>query len=102
MSPCQSYNTLRHGQSQCQDKEFLIKERREQPNLESLDDTIMPHIYAMHSDETARRATERRERIHAVKEETDCRVSVKKHKRRSCKYSYKCFGMLGSHRSEKC
>ena len=53
MSPCQSYNTLRHGQSQCQDKEFLIKERREQPNLDTLD-TIMPHIYTMQSDETAR------------------------------------------------
>ena len=62
----------------------------------------MPHIYAMQSDETARRATERREIIQAVGEEIDCRVYGKKHKRRSCKYSYKCFGMLRSHRSEKC
>ena len=80
-SPGQSYNTLRHGQSQCQDKEFLIKECREQPNLESLD-TIMPHIYAMQSVEAARCATERKERIQAVGEEIDCRMCGKKHNKK--------------------
>ena len=62
----------------------------------------MPHIYAIQSDETARRATERREIIQAVGEEINCRVCGKKHKRRSCKYSCKYCWMLGSHRSEKC
>lgn len=61
-------------------KDYLIRIMRENPNISKKDD-ILTYIYAVESDETAKQAAERRERISLVEETIQCKVCDKKHKK---------------------
>ena len=82
-------------------KDYLIKIMREKPNIDQKDD-ILTYIYAMESDETAKQAADRKERISLVDALIDCRVCGKKHKKKVCGYQCKHCGMKGSHKENSC
>ena len=64
-------------------KDYLIKLMRENPNIDKKDD-ILTYIYAVESDETAKQAAERKDRVSRVDEESiQCKVCDKKHKKSS-------------------
>ena len=56
----------------------------------------------MESDEVAKAATEKNDKINAVTETIDCKVCLKKHKKHECGYKCRHCNMMGSHKSEKC
>ena len=58
-------------------KDYLIKIMRENPNIDKKED-IMTFIYAVESDETAKQAAEKKERVQNVEEVIQCRVCEKK------------------------
>ena len=60
-------------------KDHLIKVMRENPNIDKKDE-VMTYIYALESDEFAKTAAEKKERINQVDEQVDCKVCGKKHK----------------------
>ena len=82
-------------------KDYLIKIMRENPNISEKDD-IMTYIYAVESDETAKQAAEKKERVQQVEELIQCRVCDKRHKKKSCSYKCNHCGMLGSHKANSC
>ena len=46
----------------------------------------MTYVYALESDEVAKAATEKKDKINAVIETIDCKVCLKKHKKCECGY----------------
>ena len=64
-------------------KDYLIKLMRENPNIDKKDD-ILTYIYAVESDETAKLAAEKKDRVSRVDEDTiQCKVCDKKHKKKA-------------------
>ena len=82
-------------------KDHLIKVMRENPNIDKKEE-VMTYIYALASDEFAKTAAEKKDRINQVEELVECKVCRKKHKKRNCSYKSCHCGMLGSHQSDKC
>ena len=82
-------------------KDHLIKVMREKPNIDKKDEVIT-YIYALESDEFAKTAAKKKERINQVDEQVDCKVCGKKHMKRNCSYECLHCGILGSHKSDKC
>ena len=66
-------------------KNYIIKVMREKPNI-NIREEIMTFVYAVESDECAKLATERKERVQQVNEMVDGKVCNKKHKKRNCGY----------------
>ena len=65
-------------------KEHLIKVMRENPNLDKKEE-VMTFVYTLESEEVAKAATEKKYKINAVIETIDCKVCLKKHKKRECR-----------------
>ena len=63
-------------------KNILIEKLRQDPNLGSLDD-ILPRLHAYQSDDVARKVSNKRKKLNAVKEDIKCRICQKKHPKRS-------------------
>ena len=82
-------------------KDYLIRIMREDPNIASKD-SIMTYIYAVESDETAKQAAEKKERVQQVDVLVQCKVCDKRHKKKSCEYKCDHCGMFGSHKARSC
>ena len=82
-------------------KEHLVKVMRGNPNLDEKEE-VMTFVYTMESDEVAKAATEKKDKINAVTNTIDCKVCLKKHKKHECTYKCCHCNMMGSHKSEKC
>ena len=64
----------------------------------------MTFVYALESDMVAKAATNKKERdkIGAVHPNIDCKVCLKQHKKRECKYQCKHCQMFSYHKAENC
>ena len=84
-------------------KEDLVKVMREHPNLDKKEEVIT-FMYALESDAVAKASTDKKDRdkIGAVIPNIDCKVCLKQHKKRECRYQCKHCQMMGSHKAENC
>ena len=62
-------------------KDHLIKVMHENPNIDKKEE-VMTYIYALESDEFAKTAAEKKERINQVDEQVDCKVCGKRRQER--------------------